>query len=309
MTTVISEDHQALRDALKVQPPDVIKYLNLLTYGDPGVGKTFLTGTAADSDNTSPVLILDVEGGLTTIRHRTDVDTKAIRSMKDIEDIYNTLYKSIRTVDDEPTIYYKTVCIDSLTELAALDMKVIMQKAFDKNPDKIEKEVPDQRAWGICREHIRNIVRAFRDLPCNVIYTASVATLQEEGQPTKYFPGFAGKLRTDVPGFMDIVGYQFSETVGAGENTRIVRKMQFQGTRRVVAKDRTGSLGQLLEDPTIPLMWEMINKTQPETEDIEIQVVEPTTITKPEIETEIEKPTLSIITDKTKIEGENNNDE
>lgn len=254
--TALTEEQQALRESLAVMPPDVIEWLNELVYGDPGAGKTHHLGTAADHPDTSPLLIFDVEGGLTTIRKRMDVDTIPVRNMTDLRQGFNKLYHSIKIdpVTDKPGIYYKTVGIDSLSELANLEMKTIMQAAFSARPDKVEIEVPSQREWGICRERVRDIVRAFRDLPCNVIYTASVGTLQEEGQPTKYFPGFAGKLRTDIPGFMDIVGYLYSENVG----NEVVRKMQFQSTRRVVAKDRTDVLGPLLLNPTVPMMWDLI---------------------------------------------------
>jgi hypothetical protein len=84
--------------------------------------------------------------------------------------------------------------------------------------------------------------------------TASVATMQEEGQPTRYFPGFAGKLRTEVPGFMDIVGYLYSEN----KTGVINRKLQVVGTRRVQAKDRTSTLGGSLENTTISEIWNHI---------------------------------------------------
>lgn len=250
----ITPEIQALRDSLKVMPPDlVVDYINALIYGDPGVGKTFLMGSADDDDRTRPLLVFDVEGGMTTLRHKPGIDVYPVRSMADLEGGYNKLQASIK----DGKMYYKTVGIDSLTELADLDMKGIMKAAYDANPDKIDKDVPDQRGWGKSRAHIRTIVRAFRDLPCNVIYIASIGTLQEEGSPNKVYPGFAGKLRTEVPGFMDIVGYLFSENDPVRET--VTRKLQVQGTRRVVAKDRTSALGGLVLDPTIPMLWDLIH--------------------------------------------------
>lgn len=252
--TVTQIEQPTLREILQVvSPSELVEWINMLVYGDPGAGKTFLGGTADDDPRTSPMLVADIEGGLTTLRHRQDIDVKPIRSMKEIEDLYNALYHSI----SDGRIYYKTVMIDSLNELADLDMRVIMKEAYARNPDKVDKDVPSMREWGKNRSHIRTIVRAFRDLPCNVIYTAQLATQQEEGQPNKYFPGFSGKLRTEVPGFMDIVGYLYPDTSGG----TIERKLQVTGTRRVVAKDRTSSLGDVLVNPTIPMIWDLINQT------------------------------------------------
>jgi hypothetical protein len=171
--------------------------------------------------------------------------------MKQVEELYNRLYHSI----ENNSIYYKTVVIDSLTELADLDMRVVMKDSYQRNPDKVDIDVPSPREWGKVRNHIRLIVRAFRDLPCHVFYTAHVGVLSEEGQPTKYFPGFAGKLGKEVPGFMDVVGYMYSEN----KEGVIYRYMQVQGTRRVVAKDRTDTLGDVVENPSLPMMWDVIN--------------------------------------------------
>jgi phage nucleotide-binding protein len=250
-TTTAIDKAVELRETLQVKPPsEVIMHLNALVYGEAGVGKTYLGGTADDDARMSPVLIVDVEGGLATLRERKSIDVVTVRSMKQIEELYNKLYHSI----DNNRIYYKTVVIDSLTELADLDMRVVMKDAYQRNPDKVDVDVPSPREWGKVRNHIRLIVRAFRDLPCHVLYTSHVGILAEEGQPTKYFPGFAGKLGREIPGFMDVVGYMYSDN----KEGVINRYMQVQGTRRVVAKDRTDSLGDVIENPSLPMIWDMV---------------------------------------------------
>jgi phage nucleotide-binding protein len=251
-TTTAIDRAVELREALQVKPPgEIIMFLNALVYGEAGVGKTYLGGTADDDPRMSPVLFVDVEGGLATIRERKSIDVVTVRNMKQVEELYNRLYHSI----ENNSIYYKTVVIDSLTELADLDMRVVMKDSYQRNPDKVDVDVPSPREWGKVRNHIRLIVRAFRDLPCHVLYTAHVGTLAEEGQPTKFFPGFAGKLGKEVPGFMDVVGYMYSEN----KEGVIYRYMQVQGTRRVVAKDRTDTLGDVVENPSLPTMWDVIN--------------------------------------------------
>jgi len=223
-------------------------------YADPGVGKTFQIGTCADDPRLAPVLLFDVEGGVTTIRHKTNIDVVSVRSIPELEDKYNKLYHSIRS---DGTMYYKTVGIDTVTELADLDMRFIMKEAYARNPDKVHIDVPSPREWGINRSHVRKIVRGFRDLPCHTIFTAHVGTEHEENMPPKYYPGFAGKLRQEVPGFCDIVGYMSNDTTTGV----LERRMQFQGTRRVVAKDRTSSLGELVTDPTMSKLWDLISGT------------------------------------------------
>jgi phage nucleotide-binding protein len=260
MTTATKNDKQIATD-LQIDlltDADLVDWLNLLVYADPGAGKTFLLGTADDDPRTRPYLHIDIDGGIRTIRNKITtktkkgIDVKRIRTLGELVKLYDALVDHLNKHGGLP---YKTIGLDNCSELADLDMRKIMDDAYSKNPEKVDKDVPSQREWGKSRTHMRNIVRAFRDLPCNVIFTAHVATLQEEGQPTKYMPGFAGKLRTDIPGFVDVVGHLRPEN----KQGVITRYLQVQGSHRVIAKDRTSALGTVVENPTIPMMWDLIH--------------------------------------------------
>lgn len=245
---------QSLRDKLGATSPDaLVPYINLLAYGDPGAGKTFLGGTADDDGETSPLLVLDVEGGLMTIRARTTVDVMPVRSIKDIEDIYGKLHSGINT--ETNSLYYKTIFIDSLTELQKLDMRMIMKEAPGVLAGKQDPDMPSQREWGISQEHIRKIVRAFRDLPCNTIFSAHVSTVMDNRNRMTYGPDLPGKLRNQVSGFLDVVGYLYATS----QDEQVVRKIQFAKTDTVIAKDRTGALGDVVVNPTIPMLWDLIH--------------------------------------------------
>lgn len=249
-----TDDFEALRQLLQTQSPsEIVEWINALVYGDSGVGKTFLGGTADDDERTSPLLVLDVEGGVTTLRHRSRVDVIEIRSMKELERVHEKLYHSIK----RNKIMYGTVMIDSLPELADIDMRLIMRQAKDKNPETTDIDVPSPREWGKQRNHMRLILRAFKDLPCHLYCTALANSHTEENQPTKHYPAFAGKLRLEIPGFVDIVGFLTST---ANVNQDITRRMQVVGTNRVIAKDRTQALGKSVENPTIPKLWDLIDR-------------------------------------------------
>lgn len=245
----------AIREKLEVKTPEeAIPWLNLLIYGDPGAGKTYLAATAQDHKNTSPILFLDVEGGTTTIRHRPDVDVIQIRTMQEIEKIHKELF-----LDKDR--YYKTVIIDSITELQKLDMNTVMREQWQKKPDSTDIYVPSQREWGKSGERMRMIIRGFRDLPCNTIVTALLGESTDDSTGIKsYYPSLPGKLRNEVPGFFDVVGYLNTATEKDGDNKEvIIRQLQLAKTKRVIAKDRTSSLGDLIKNPTIPMMWELIH--------------------------------------------------
>lgn len=233
---------------IEIVSPASLDYLNALFYGEPGAGKTFLCGTAQDHPMTSPVLVLDIEGGTTTLHERKDIDVIQVRSIQQIKQIHDQLSAS----NDG---YYKTVVVDSLTELQKLDMQGIMREVVSRRPD-LDPDVPSVREWGITGEHVRKIVRYYRDLKMNTIFTALMEQDKDDTGAVTMYPSISPKrLRTEVPGFLDIVGYIYTET---GE-TGIQRRIQFVQTKKVRAKDRTAKLGEMLENPTIPDMWNLIH--------------------------------------------------
>lgn len=235
----------------QVHPPDTLGYLNMLVYGHPGAGKTRLGGTADDSPLTSPVLFLDIDGGTKTLRNKKDIDVIQVRDPQHLKEIHDELRVSNNG-------HYKTVVIDSLTELCKLDMRIIMLDVAGKNPNQ-DVDVPSQREWGKSNEHIRRIVRAYRDLEMNTIFTAHMVESKDEstGQMT-YYPSVPGKLKAEVPGFIDVVGYLYVSI----EQEELTRVIQFQQSKKIIAKDRTDALGPRMVDPTIPAMMELINNSK-----------------------------------------------
>lgn len=239
-----------LAERLGAKPPDQkAKFFNFLVYGEPGAGKTVLIGTAADDPILYPVLVADVEGGVASIRKKTSVDVVSIRTMKELENVVNALA-------NDTTKYYKTFAIDSITELEKLDMLEIMKKtALTNTNPKFDPEVPSPREWGKTGLHMREVLRAARDLELHTIVTALEAQETDDATDlTKYFPSIPGKLRGEIAGFFDIVGRLEAKP----KQGNIIRTLQTQKTNRVIAKDRFAVLDALVENPTLPEMWAKI---------------------------------------------------
>ena len=237
---------------LQVQTVDELpEYINMLIYGNPGVGKTVLAGSSDDVPELRPVLFIDVEGGTLSLRDRyPEVEVVRVQSWNDMQLLYNELYKMEHD--------YKTVVLDSLTEIQKFSMYNIMYEVLQEHPDR-DPEVPSIREWGKNIEQIRRLVRAFRDLPMNTILTAlGVTDKDSESGKIVTRPSLSGKLAMEVGGFVDIVGYLYVKVIDGD----IQRLMLTQGTDRVIAKDRSDTLPHVVEAPDMSKLYAHIFETK-----------------------------------------------
>lgn len=226
------------------------KFVNILIYGEPGTGKTVLAGSASAVEAMAPVLLLDIEGGTMSLADTyPNVDVVRITHWADLQKVYNKLYAGNHG--------YKTVIMDSLTEAQKLSMDDIMRKAVKEDPD-LDPDVPTMRAWGKNIQQMRKFTRALRDLPFNVIFTALVDSDKDNRGKTVSRPSFQGKLKGEVPGFMDVVAYYYIRQVG----DNLKRMLLTQQTDTTIAKDRSNKLDKLIEDPTMATIYQSIIGTK-----------------------------------------------
>lgn len=222
-------------------------FVNALFYGDSGVGKTTLSGSADEVPEMRRVLVVDIEGGLLSIKDRfPNVDSVRVKSWTDMQSVYEEL----RDVDHG----YNTIIIDSLTEAQKMSMDQVMRKLVEQHEER-DVDVPGIREWNINIEQTRKFVRAFRDLPINTIFTAlnRIDKNQQTGhQKTK--PALSGKVSDEVAAFLDIVGYMYLKEVDGVQQ----RMLLCSATQANVAKDRTGTLPQVIQQPTMTEIWKLV---------------------------------------------------
>jgi phage nucleotide-binding protein len=222
--------------------------INMLIYGNPGVGKTILACSADDIPECRKVLHLDIEGGTMSVEKRyPKVEFIRITDWDQLWNIYNDL---LRNAYD-----YSTIIIDNLSEAQKIGMKAIMDVAKLRDPD-IEEEVPRQRDWGIILERMRLMVRAFRDLPTHTIITAHEKEETQQRTGLGIFkPSLSGKLANEVAGFFDVVVRMYVQEVD-GESTRILATA---ASEDYIAKDRSDSLPEYMTNPTMQKIFQIMN--------------------------------------------------
>lgn len=246
------------------KPQENLPFLNFMVYGESGAGKTLLAGTAAFVEELSPVLFLDVEGGTMTLSQldsTADVDVVRVLKWRTMQDIYDELYRGKHP--------YKTVVIDSLTEMQKLAMGEILGYGKDLDPG---GQIPEFKDWSLNTEQMRRLVRAFRDLEMNTIFTCLA---MEQEHPRKKGvsikkPALTKKLAEEIPAFFDVLFYLYAAEV-SGVNQRY---MQTDKNDRIVAKCRVQGIPPLLHPKDIKMesLYDMlVRNPRPATE---IPVVE-----------------------------------
>jgi hypothetical protein len=216
----------------------------MLIYGDSGVGKTSLAGSADAVADLRPCLMIDMEGGTESlVRTYPNVEQVRVTSWDEMQQVYDELLRGKHG--------YATVLIDSLTEIQKFNMYNIMEELVADKPER-EIDVPSMREWGRNLEQMRRFVRAFRDLPMNSIFTALKKDEKNEktGMVTTG-PSLSGKMAGEVAAFLDIVSYYYTKEVAGDNGPEQKRLLLSAKTETIIAKDRTQSLPMVMEAPTM----------------------------------------------------------
>lgn len=220
----------------------------LLVYAGAGDGKTVLCATAP-----KPVVI-SAESGMLSLNKRNlerlfgvgnpnvtyDIPVMNVTTIEQLTEAYMFFAR------DPNARYFRTICIDSLSEIA----EVVLANA--------KKLVKDPRqAYGELTEKIVWLIKAFRDMAAFHVYmTAKMESIDTGHGVMKFGPSLPGKqLPREVPYLFDEV---FRLGIGQTPQGQKYRFLQTDGDMQYQAKDRSGVLDQL--EP--PDLTHIINKLQ-----------------------------------------------
>lgn len=266
------------------------RYLKVLIYGDFGVGKTYLAGSAAAVPAMEDVLLISAEAGELTLdtdeicTEMENIDSVNVKDYKTMSEVYKFLklhckYRDLKGPDAEMHLKqlqskftgtpiteidtvkrYKTVIIDSLTEIESYCMNMLL--GISDTTD-LHEEVASAEWAEYKKQHqmVQRLVRAYRDLQMHVVFICSRTFIQDEQKRMLFSPSLTGKLSSQVQGFMDIVGYY---VLGQPKDDgSIPRRLYVQPVGKFNAKCRFSNYkSAAFDDPTMGSILQKVGLLQ-----------------------------------------------
>lgn len=226
---------------------DYTECINMLVYGDPGVGKTVLGGSAK-----SPLILATEKGTVSAARQGSNGKLwNAVRKWHAVEDCYEWLYDNV----EKPGFPFDWIVIDTLSEMQNLMLRYVVDnrvsegKAKNLNPYKTELQ-----EYGEMHEMFKDYVGKFNDLPINTLWTAQAMQVEDEEGNEFRLPAIQGKgyqMATWAAAQMHCYGYMHMREVEHPQTHRKqrVRSIQWQASTNVRAKDRFDCLGMYTNHP------------------------------------------------------------
>ncbi len=185
--------------------------IKALVYGGAGAGKTYLASTVQNA------IILSAEAGLLSLR-QFDIPAVKISTLEHVHEAYS----HVRSGE------YSWVVLDSVSEIA--EVVLAYEKSQTRDP---------RKAYGALSDQMMDLLRAFRDLPCNVLMTAKQGHVDDDGRLV-YQPMMPGqKLGQQLPYLFDEV---FALRIERNNEGELERWLQTQSDGQYLAKDRSGAL-------------------------------------------------------------------
>lgn len=237
--------------ATAIRPGDR-RYAKTLIFAPPGNGKTYLLGTAQEDERTSPMLLLDFEGGTETLAG-LDIDVVPIQGWDDYNEVYEILASGEHWNLDGSSLgegeTYKSLGIDSVSETHVWALLQILDAKGDsrKEPDLIQLD-----DYGVATTQMRRLLREFRDLPLHVFYTAHAKDDEERGVGRVKVPKMAGQMADELVGLVSICGYlAITEDEETGQDQRVLLLQNYVGFRVKARVPWGHELPDELVDPTV----------------------------------------------------------
>lgn len=238
---------------------DYSESINMLIVAESGYGKTVFAGTADQrkTDGGKALFLATENGTIAATRMGSTADVWPMESWKDVEDAFKYL-------KDGGTDEYNWAMLDSITEMQKFSMDNALRVGLINSKGTRDPDVPQIQDHLKVQQQTLNFLRRFNNLPINCLYTALPLRLEDEDGKPYFLPALDGKqggIAQQAMGYMHVVGHGVKRNIkDANGSTVQVRRVYFQSVGPYKAKDRYDALGKYLDNPTVPMIEELINK-------------------------------------------------
>jgi hypothetical protein len=236
------------------------EFINMLIVAESGWGKTVFAGTADQrkTDGGKALFLATENGTVSAKRMGSTADVWLMESWKDVEEAFK-FFNTGGGCDE-----YQWAMLDSITEMQKFSMDNALKTAFANSKGTRDPDVPQIQDYMKVQQQTLNFLRRFNNLPINCLYTALPLRLEDEDGKPYFLPALDGKqggIAQQAMGYMHVVGHGVKRNIkDANDKMTSVRRMYFQSAGPYKAKDRYDSLGKWVDNPTVPMLEELINK-------------------------------------------------
>lgn len=243
---------------------DSTLFVNIMVYGDSGIGKTVFAG----SDDEVLFIAPEDAGTLSAKRFGSKAHRWPVESWNDLLEAYEYVYEQIEAGD----FPYKWIAIDSLTEMQSMAMTHVLKMGVNDKPGK-DPDVPEIQDWQRYYIIFEKMIRAFNDLNVNTLYTALARKVENAEGEDFYVPDIQGKeylLSLKVASLMTSYGHmkivlvpeKDEKNEETGRKVR-VRRIVWEDTGASRGKDRTRTLAPRTDNLKLKQIREKIENYVP----------------------------------------------
>lgn len=245
--------------------------IKVLLFSEPGAGKTTLAASAQDHEDMAPVVFANIEGGLLSVSHRTDIHAVDIKNTQQLYSFYRKIANKTPPFDE-----IGTVIIDNMTEFQTLNLDEVVRNAMESGKAKDRNRESYDEIWqedyGISTVQLLRLIRWFKQLDLNLIITAHAkfvyppsgnsrkAPELQQVEPVAVLPMLSQKLCKGIMGMVDFVWFMYYD---AETNKRF---MLTRPDGIIQAKTRgmkfAALLGPQVENPTMGDLYNKLVKAQ-----------------------------------------------
>ena len=246
--------------------------LKALIYGQPGVGKTRLSATAALDERLAPALMLEAFGNPISLSDYEKIpDIISLEEMQDFNPVYEWL--TLGQPEDHPYFKeyelnppYKTVIVDGLTEVQRFVIRKILG-GKRVAPGDLQNSL-DFQGFGKLLGTMLNWAVHYVNLDMNVILTSLE---KSESDPKFAKPLLWGQSGGELAGYVHMV---IRLTTQLAAPRRLMRHADdpvdlketqnvalFRETNLYYAKDQYGISEEHMTDPTLTKIMDLIERS------------------------------------------------